>query len=276
MRAVRTSKGLSIQSSWSDNTKNDLDTPWKFSGGSWTKEPADDVIILVWNINDSIPGFNTRGGSMIKQNPRSFARVRGFTIELPDYEEKIGQPLPSGDIWDLALGLTNPLNLANDMYLAPEKALNKESENAPLVLTAQSDAFLYGTPWSKNVTVGPDGQERPIYRFREGKTVENTPFPTTVDTVLITETDVWQEGQTVPYYLFEEGKNWGGSMDDVAAKGVYADGVWTTEMKRKLVTSNKDDIQFKLKPGKNYFVFSIMIRDGDSNYYPSPPISLEL
>lgn len=276
MRAVRTAKRLYVQSSWTDSTKNDLDTPWRFSNGAWVKGPADDVIILVWNINGSIPGFNTRGGSMIKQDPRPFARVRGFNIELPDYKKKAGQPTPSGDIWDLALGLTNPLSLANDMYLAPDKTLKEKSENAPLILTAQSDSFLYGRPWIKNVIVGPDGIERPIYRFKEGKTVENTPFPTVADVVLITETDVVQEGETVPYYLFAKGKNWGGSMDDVAAKGVYKDGIWTAEFGRKLKTGHKDDINFAIKPGRNYYVFSVMLRDGDSDYYPSPPVSLEL
>lgn len=276
IRAVRTGEKLYIQSLWSDKTKNDMDTPWRFSAGSWTKGPSDDVFILVWNINDSIPGFNKQGGLIIKQNPRPFARVRGFTIELPNYKKKKSQPLPSGDIWDLALGLTNPLKLANDMYLSPIKKANDKSEKELLVLATQSDAFIYGSPWTKNVTVGSDGQERPIYRFKDGRTVENTPFPTISDMVPITETDVFQEGQTVPYYLFEKGKSWGGSMDDVAAKGVYKDGIWMAEFARNLNTKNKDDINFLLKPGRNYYVFSAMIRDADSDYYPSPPISLEL
>jgi hypothetical protein len=277
LRAVINSGRVYIQASWADSTKNDMDTPWFYDGATWKKEPGDDVLILLWNIDNSINDFNDRGASIVKQMPRSFARVRGF--EIPGVKPKTGLwpgRNQKGDIWDLALGLTNPLGLANDLYMGVDpKYLENPADRQPKLVTL-SDAYTTGTPWIKNFTEMPDGTTQPIYRFKTGRNPDNTPKPTLGDVEQIQPGDTPAIGEISPYYIFENGKNWGGSMDDVKGKGVWRSGVWETEMSRKLNTGNKDDIRFDLKSGPNYFVFSAMIRDGDSEYYSSPPIALEI
>lgn len=276
-RAVTSQGKVFVQAAWADSTKNDMDTPWVFDGSSWVNQPGDDVLILLWNINNSITGFNARGASLVDQTPRDFARVRGFVIQgrkpskglWPGRNQK-------GDIWDLALGLTNPLGLANDLYMGVDPEYLKDPANKQPRLVTLSDAYTEGTPWTRNLATGAAGSSGPAYRFKPGRNPRNTPRPTIADLAPLQPGETIPAGEVAPYYVFETGKNWGGSMDDVTGKGIWKPGKWETEMGRKLISGNSDDIQFSLKPGPNYFVFSAMIRNGDSKYYPSPPVALEI
>jgi hypothetical protein len=56
------------------------------------------------------------------------------------------------------------------------------------------------------------------------------------------------QGETLPRYVMQRPTD---SRSDVRAKGVWQDGRWTVEFGRKLITGNRDDIQFN-SLGKEY------------------------
>lgn len=283
LKAVRTADRIYVQARWLDSTKNDLDSPWRYDGVRWTNGSPDDVLVLFWNIENSIKDFNTRGAAAVQQQPRPEAAIKGLYIEgeRPKRGLWAGKD-QRGDVWDLALGLSNPLGKANDLYFAIDPDYLRLPAVIPPRITVQHDEPISHMesssskmPWIKNRLV-VSGSVQPKYRFKDGLTYLTRPYPTMADVVEIASADRFEAGDVIPYYIYGRSKTSGTSMDDVAAKGAYKDGLWTAELARKLDTSHKDDIQFTLKPGKNYFVFSVMIRDGGSKYYSSPPISLEL
>ena len=137
----------------------------------------------------------------------------------------------------------------------------------PAELTVQHDASLRSKPWVTNK--GSDG--RPMYRLKDGLTMDNTPRPFMEDVVAINPGDVFEAGQREPFVVGVKGATWGGSKDDIITHGTWKDGVWTVEFSRKLDTGFADDIKFV--PG-SAATFAVIVRDDSKGYAESVPVTL--
>ncbi|GEM_PF-373751 len=80
------------------------------------------------------------------------------------------------------------------------------------------------------------------------------------------------QGSVVPSYKPSRAA---GSRADVTAKGVWAEGVWSVEMSRRLRTGNEDDVE--LVPGKAYpLAFAVYDRSEKDRHSTSGVVRLEI
>jgi hypothetical protein len=137
-------------------------------------------------------------------------------------------------------------------------------------ITVQHDASVNGKPWIRNEKP-VDGKMLPIYRYKAGKTLANTPRPFMDDVEPITDYAAFHAGDQEPYVIGIKGAVWGGSKDDIRTKGINTGGAWTVEFARALSTGNADDI--RLIPGQTA-TFAVIVRDDHKGYAVSLPATL--
>ncbi len=76
----------------------------------------------------------------------------------------------------------------------------------------------------------------------------------------------------MPKYIVNENPT--GSIADVRAKGVWANGVWTLELQRKLDTQNLDDVVFE-KGKKVLGGIAVFNHTGDDDHNHSDVINFQ-
>ena len=107
--------------------------------------------------------------------------------------------------------------------------------------------------------------EQPYLKYADpAKNLKNTPYPFADELTEITDDDVYESGDTLPYVYFDRTANgrWGASRDDITGKMAYKDGYWTVEMGRKTGNGNVDDIQFKPRGQKAVWFVPMVRTDG--------------
>lgn len=137
-------------------------------------------------------------------------------------------------------------------------------------LTVQHDAYDGGKPWIRNEIV-IDGKTVPLYRYKAGLNLDNTPRPFMEDVELITDYTMFKPGDRAPFVIGIKGATWGGSKDDIVAKGVNANGVWTVEFARALDTGHSDDVRVIVGEETS---FAVIVRDDGKGYAISSPVTL--
>jgi hypothetical protein len=145
-----------------------------------------------------------------------------------------------------------------------------EVPGEPPAVTVQHDANPNGKPWIRN-EVFKNGVAMPLYRYKKGLTLENTPRPYMEDVEPILDGMDFSAGDRAPFVIGIKDAVWGGSKDDILTKGVNNNGTWNVEFSRKLNTGNPDDI--KLETGKTASFF-LVIRDDAKGYATSLPLTL--
>ncbi len=149
------------------------------------------------------------------------------------------------------------------------KASEKSGEKA---LTVQHDSYNGGKPWIKNETI-VNGNTVPMYKYKAGLNLDNTPRPYMEDVEVITDYASFRPGDRAPYVVGIKGAKWGGSKDDIITKGTNDNKTWTVEFARKLDTGNSDDV--KLISGDDT-TFAMIVRDDGKGYAISGPVTLRL
>ncbi len=137
-------------------------------------------------------------------------------------------------------------------------------------LTVQHDAYSNGKPWVKNETT-LDGKPAPIYKYKAGLDLDNTPRPYMEDVEAITDHTAFKPGDRAPYVVGIKGAAWGGSKDDIITKGQNEAGTWTVEFTRKLDTGHPDDVALIRGEGTS---LAIIVRDDGKGYALSGPVVL--
>ena len=113
------------------------------------------------------------------------------------------------DMWHWKSSRTNPVNLAHDKM-----------------------TIISSTPMKQAYkTTAMDGKT--IYLYRPSDSGES---------IYYSKRYSLKEKEIMPKYLFSQNPK--GSVVDVKAKGVWRNGMWMLELKRKLNTGNEDDIAF--------------------------------
>ncbi len=264
---------------WADPTDDNTDEVWRYDGAAWTQGPIDDAVAIFWDIDDSISGFNKTGCRVLCHaiNGRPTMNIVG-----PDTAQGLWSGAKQrGDIWDMSLGISNVRGAGNDYFFGIDEAYANNPTAVAPVIRRRHDAFTARAPFELNKRVDPaTGKNVPRYRLRAGLTATATPYPQITQVEEITDYAAFKAGDMIPFVVFYPlDTPWGGSRDDLAAKGVWLDGHWTVEFKRKLNTGHPaDDIKFVNKAGQtSYYVFDVALfnRTIDQHTY-SGPISLEI
>ncbi len=61
LRAVYDKENIYLAAEYADATPVKMNEAWVYDGTAWKKGSYDDTLAFVWNMDNSIPGFNERG-----------------------------------------------------------------------------------------------------------------------------------------------------------------------------------------------------------------------
>jgi hypothetical protein len=207
----------------------------KQADGSWKKlkDPKDkggdenvyyeDKWAMIWNIDNSIARFDEKGCAVACH----VGEGKPFGNK---YLAREGQ---LGDMWHMKNMRTGPLGKVDDQYLDHTRYDAKNSPNAG----RKSDP---GGPEYKGFDL-VDG--KPQFMSRDGKAGNAGGTYFVVDGTQVPFDDSkFKAGDEVASYLVFALK---GDRADIDVASRWANGVWTSEVRRKLVTGSKFDVQFK-------------------------------
>lgn len=200
----------------------------------------EDKMAIIWDINTQ--RFNTKGCAIACHKARG-GRIAGVKDKAPGrkYTNKPGETL---DMWHWKAVRSDPVAQVDDQYIDSIKDPKKNSNWG-----RHGDAKT-GGGYQNNVKKDKTG---PMF-MNNAMTAENKYW---VLSPLKTEfVDNFKPGDVVPGIVVAPFQ---GSRGDIEAKGVWRDGVWTIELKRKLVTTGEkakvQDVQFNdLKKTYNFGV----------------------
>ena len=231
LKALYDKDSIYFLAQYKDPTESARRQPWvKQADGSWKAVPGsesyEDKFAFIWNINDSIKGFNEQGCAVTchgttagKDKPLKYTNADG---EL-------------GDIWHMKTVRTNPVGQIDDQYVNNDVKAEEAGR--------KSDAKTAGG-YTDNKKEGektppfalPGNKPAPPYWIMDS---EKVPF----------DDSKYKAGDEVPGIVIAPIT---GDRGDIAAKAVWKDGAWTMEWSRKLQTSSKTDVQFDPKK-ESYF-----------------------
>ncbi len=207
----------------------------KQADGSWKKlkDPKDkggddnvyyeDKWAMIWNIDNSMARFDERGCAVACH----VGEGKPFGNK---YLAREGQ---LGDMWHMKNMRTGPLGKVDDQYLDHTRYDAKNSPNAG----RKSDP---GGPEYKGFDL-VDG--KPQFMNRDGKAGNDGGTYFVVDGTQVPFDDSkFKAGDEVASYLIFALK---GDRADIDVASRWSNGVWTSEVRRKLVTGSKFDVQFK-------------------------------
>jgi hypothetical protein len=222
--------------SWDDPTESYLRSPWeKQADGTWAQrsDPDDkggdnnvwyeDKMSVIWNIGNSIANFESAG---------CFAACHaGENSDVKPYGNKYTAAEGElGDIWHWKS--VRNLNQVDDQYLDS----TQWSAETP-------SAGRHGDPkdgggYINNKT--EDGSQ-PLFMSPDGGSKDGAPGYILDSEKVDFDDSLFEAGDLVAGIYKAQ---FTGDRGDLSAGWVYADGVWTVEIGRKLVTGSEYDVQF--------------------------------
>lgn len=231
LKSVYTDDSVYFLATWNDLTESLRRLPWqKQANGSWKQLNTpdaklggentyyEDKFAQMWNINT--PTFDTSG---------CFATCHvAENTDVKDYGNKYTpNPGEMADIWHMKIVRTNPTGYVDDQYLDSAHY----SKDAP---DAGRHSDPGGSPYYDNINAAKTapnytsaGQPAPPYWIIDS---EKQPF-----------NDTYKANDEIAAIIVRPPT---GDRADIKAKAVYADGKWTMEYGRKLITGSKYDVQF--------------------------------
>jgi hypothetical protein len=264
LRSLYDGENIYFLAQWADPTQSLQREPWvKQADGSWKQlEDKDDTghentyyedkAAMFWNINAA--GFETKGCAVACHKARG-GKNAGFDDKSPGrkYTNKPGETI---DMWHWKSVRGNPVGQMDDQYVDDTKdpAKNKDWGR-------KGDAKT-GGGYVDNVSADKKG---PAFMSTaadaDGKSWvlddQKAPFA-----------DTFKPGDAIGAVVVAP---FAGSRGDISAKGVWANGTWTLEIKRKLVTTGQDaktqDVQFSDLKKTYYFGMSVFDNAGINHVY---------
>ncbi len=259
IKALYDDEDIYLYINWPDKSQSDK-LLWSYNGTSWIppKSSAQDIFTLFFNIADSVKGFD----------------IAGCAITCHADRMHTNGPNESVDMWKWHAAYDNAAGYMSDKYLDDTLIIGEKIKPGyskfEINKTWQSsklDAAAPGyVPERKNTKTDKEGNYiGPLY-YEPDAVGDDTQYLTAGEieegeAVELSTLDQLNDGSeipvnyTVPGYIQQKPF---GSAGDIDAKGVYIDGEWHLEIRRKLVTENPDDIQFDT--AKTYR-FSIAVND---------------
>ncbi len=236
LRAVYTAERIYFLIEHEDPTNSLRRGPFqKQADGSWKKlkDPQDkggddnvyyeDKWAFIWNIDNSIKDFDRRGCAVACH----VGEGKPFGNKYLKTEGEMG------DIWHMKLGRTAPLGKVDDQYLDHTRYDPKDNPNAG----------------RKNEPGGPEYKAmdfaggRPAFMHRHGRPANAGGSYHMVDGDHVPFDDSrFKPGDELASYFIYPLK---GDRADIDVAVRWANGRYTSEVSRKLVTGSKFDVQFK-------------------------------
>lgn len=245
LQSVYTDDTVYFLLSWADPTQSFMRSPWvKQDDGSWKKlsDPDDkggdnniyyeDKMAFIWDINNSIPRFPSMGCYRACHDGEN-ADAKPYGNKYTDEEGQMG------DIWHWKS--VRNLGQLDDQYLDS----TRYSADTP-------GAGRHGDPKDGGGYVDNQNEEKsaPMWMGPEG-------FPTDGSPGFILDTEkmdfddsLFAPGDMVPGIVKSA---FTGDRGDLSAGWTWADGVWTLEISRALVTGSEYDVQFSDLTQPYYF-----------------------
>ena len=256
MKSMYDNEYIYLLVQWQDPTKSLERQPWvKQPDGTWKQLKApdstghentyyEDKMAILWNINTK--DFDKKGCEVACHKARG-GKVAGIADKSPGrkFTDAPGQTL---DLWHWKAVRTGPVGQMDDQYVDDTKDPTKNEDwgrkgndktGGGYVDNVNKDktgpAWMNKTPSEENKYWVLDDQK--------------TPF-----------VDNFKPGDMVPGIVVAP---FTGPRGNITAKGVWKNGLWTVEIKRKLVTTGEkakeQDVQFD-DPKKTYY-FGVSVFD---------------
>lgn len=234
-----------LYASWPDTTKNINKNHLTYDKTSniWTRSEDEDGIAILWNIGNSIHGFNIGGCAMTCHGDRKSTNGEG----------------EMGDMWQWMAASTDPVGIAYDSYLDVNftdayggfTALHSDGRLDTGIITNYD--FDNQVPiYMQNPGITPSSGEEFLLM---GEEVEFDPIYKDPENNI-----EWEDGDCVPGYLLEEPS---GIRADIEAKSTWVDGRWHVEFRRLLITGNSDDVEFDIT---NIYRFGVAVMDNSGGF----------
>lgn len=228
---------------WNDPTESLRRSPWvkqtdgtwkRLNGGQSGEENAyyEDKLAVIWNIDNSIAGFNQAGCMMV-----CHAGEAGKAFG----NKYTSSPGEKGDVWHWKSVRTGPVGQADDQYVDDARW----SETVPEAGRHSDPNLGGGYKDNKNA----DGTA-PAYMAAGGA---NQGY-WLLDSDKIPFVDTFQPGDEVASILVAPLT---GDRGELPAMARYEGGAWTMELSRALVTGSDKDVQFSDQAQPYYFGVAI-------------------
>lgn len=234
LKSVYSGEMIYFLATWADPTESFVRSPWvKQSDGSWAKlnDPEDrggdnnlyyeDKVAIIWDIGESIPRFKGMGCFTACHD--------GENEDVKPYGNKYTQE-GMGDIWHWK-SIRN-VNQVDDQYLDSTQYSADTPEAGRHSDPKDSGGYVNNESEDKKLPMWMGGEGFP----RDGSPgyildAEKQPFDDTL----------FAAGDMIPGVIVSEII---GDRGNIAAGWQWADGMWTLEFSRALVTGSEYDVQF--------------------------------
>ncbi len=245
LKALFDNEYIYILASWPDPSQSTGKDKWTFNGDRWTLSGDEDRIAFIWNIADSIHGFNIGGCAMLCHGDRMHTNAKG---EL-------------GDMWQWKASTTNPVGYADDEWI-DDTVLGGYTESArSAAIYADGSASDLNEGFVKNINNAGNGP-----RYYEPNPQDNLDsefiFRSEVDNGEAIEIgDInFNIGDSVPGYILSRPA---GNRGNIDAQGLWTSGRWQVELRRKLNTGFENDVLFDVT--KTYR-FGVAVMDNSGGF----------
>ncbi len=241
IKALYDEENIYLFVSWKDPTESVTKDIWTYDGGEWRSSEDEDRLSFFWNVGGSINAFDIAGCAMLCHGDRMHTNAPG---------EK-------GDLWHWKASRSNPLGMFDDEwidhtivesydYISREAAFHPDFGGE--IATENVDGSRASPEYYEPSSVDQEDTE---HLFQEE--IENG------EAVKVNGANILA-GATAPGYILHRPS---GSRGDIEARGVWMDGRWNVEFKRKLKTGNEDDVQFDTA---HTYRFGIAIMDNTGGF----------
>ncbi|RMF88535.1 MAG: hypothetical protein D6736_10250 [Nitrospinota bacterium] len=235
MKALYTESDLYLLFQWPDATES-LNRLYTYDGKAWKKVKGnEDRFNVMWGNN--IANFKKMG---------CFALCHGNAMHTNAPEER-------GDLWHWKAQRTNPAGYADDQYIVHEPKEHEPGEVTGRLTDAKSGGGYQGN-WDK-------AGKHPQYTFKSPPPDRRVLLKE--QAVPLTDLSTVKAGDILPREVLARAE---GSRGDITAKGRWANGTWTLELQRALVTGHEDDIQFADLHRDYYFSISVHDNSGEAHH----------
>jgi len=245
LRSVYTVDGVYFLVTWADPTESFLRVPWeKQADGTWIKlvDPNgrlgennlyyEDKLAFIWPIDNSIPNFETQGCFTVCHAGEN-SDVKAFGNKYTAEEGQLG------DIWHWK-SIRN-VSQADDQYLDSVRY----SADTP-------EAGRHGDPKDGGGYVNNENEDKTLPAFMGPADMprDGTPGYILDSEKLPFDDALFAAGDRIPGIIVSP---FAGDRGDISAGWQWADGVWTLEFGRLLVTGSDFDVQFEDMATTYYF-----------------------
>jgi PAS domain S-box-containing protein len=251
LQALYDHEYIYLYASWADPTESVTKGLWTFDSatGNWSSSGDEDRFSIFWNIEDSIAGFNIGGCAMLCHGDRMHTNA----------------PHEKADIWHWKASRTNPMGYADDKWMddtikegyvseAKEAARHGDNSTSGGYRDNKQIVLINGSNVTMPLYYEPNPTNDIDAKFLFQSEIDNG------EAIEVTGATILKNGTTVPGYILDRPI---GSRGDIDAKGIWRDGMWSLELKRKLNTGHADDVQFEVT---KLYRFGVAISDNAGGF----------